>query len=334
MLMAWLYNARIIAIFAVVLLHVSGDVVVVNTIGSDDWWVGNIYDSLVRWCLPVFVMMSGALLLDPEKKESMLTFYRKRLSRVLVPLIFWSVFFLYRRHLGGEKLPGMEILNILLAGTPHGFMWFLYMILGLYLFTPFFRKVVALSTRGELALLVASGFVLAAASYAHGAFVSGSSRLFFERSVLYVPYFFIGHLIREDENPPPRAVAWIVFIISWVLTAWFTYSLSAQKGLAAGLYFYSFLSITVIPMSISFMYILKTWSRPIINMNAAKKLSGLTLGIYLIHSLVWDVTNNMGYDAHWFDPIGAIPARTLLIYAVSLVIAWVVSRVPHLKRII
>ncbi len=289
---------------------------------------------MVRWCVPVFVMMSGALLLDQKKKEGMLTFYKKRLSRILVPIIFWSVFFLYRRHSGGENFSGMEILNILLDGTPHGFMWFLYMILGLYLFTPFLRKVVALSTRRELAVLVASGFVLAAVSYFHGALVSGSSRLFFERSLLYVPYFFMGHLIREDKKPPPRAVLWIVFILSCALTAWFVYLLSAKQGLDAGLYFYGFLSITVIPMSISFMYLLKTWSRPFINMNVAKKLSGLTLGIYLIHSEVWDITKHMGYDAHWFNPISAIPVRTLLIYTVSLVIAWVVSMVPYLKRTI
>ena len=67
--MVWLDNSRIIAILAVVFLHVSAGVVTESVIGTESWWVGNLYDSLVRWCVPVFVMISGAVLLDHSKKK-------------------------------------------------------------------------------------------------------------------------------------------------------------------------------------------------------------------------------------------------------------------------
>ncbi|WP_273975049.1 acyltransferase family protein, partial [Serratia ureilytica] len=57
--MRWFNNARVIAILAVVLLHVSSRVVMWSELGSNDWWYANLYDSLVRWCVPVFVMISG-----------------------------------------------------------------------------------------------------------------------------------------------------------------------------------------------------------------------------------------------------------------------------------
>lgn len=57
--MVWLDNARIAAIFAVVLLHVAAEIVNGTAIGSEFWWFGNIYDSLVRWCVPIFVLESG-----------------------------------------------------------------------------------------------------------------------------------------------------------------------------------------------------------------------------------------------------------------------------------
>ncbi|MDQ6971139.1 MAG: acyltransferase family protein, partial [Mariprofundaceae bacterium] len=84
--MIWLDNSRVLAVFAVILVHVSDGFVSHYPMGSEYWWIGNIYDSAVRWCVPVFVMISGALLLDPAKHENLNTFYRKRFSRICIPI--------------------------------------------------------------------------------------------------------------------------------------------------------------------------------------------------------------------------------------------------------
>ena len=152
--MIWLDNSRIIAIFAVVMLHVAAGVVTGTDIGTTNWWFGNIYDSGVRWSVPVFVMISGALLLDPNKKEDLLTFYKKRLSKIFIPILIWTFLFLIwaflKGQISGNEISIIHLLKRILSGKPHYHMWFLYMILCLYLFTPFFRKVIINSTRKEL----------------------------------------------------------------------------------------------------------------------------------------------------------------------------------------
>src|SRR3712207_2098915 len=90
----WVDNLRIVAAFAVVVIHVSSGVMDEQATGSTNWWIGNLYNSMMRWCVPAFVMVSGLLLLDPSKNESIRLFYRKRTRRVLVPLLFWTMFFL------------------------------------------------------------------------------------------------------------------------------------------------------------------------------------------------------------------------------------------------
>ena len=166
--MIWLDNARIIAILAVVFLHVAGNVVTESDIGSEYWWYGNLYDSFVRWCIPVFVMISGALLLNPSKIESLRAFYAKRVSRILIPVMFWSAVFLLRwasnSAMGDQEMLALELLKRLLSGKPHDHMWFLYMIIFLYLFTPFFRKIVANSTRRELVIFVVATFLISIAN--------------------------------------------------------------------------------------------------------------------------------------------------------------------------
>src|SRR3546814_5311212 len=65
-------TARIGACFMVVVLHVAA-----MNFGVFDhqWWASNFYDSLTRSCVPVFLMISGVLLLG--KQETLAVFFRK-----------------------------------------------------------------------------------------------------------------------------------------------------------------------------------------------------------------------------------------------------------------
>lgn len=112
--MVWLDNSRIIATFAVVFLHVAGFFLNAG-MDSQYWWFGNIFSSFSKWCIPVFVMISGALLLSPDKTESMETFYRKRVSKIFIPILFWSMLYSlgaqWQGILNSKEIPILEFLN-------------------------------------------------------------------------------------------------------------------------------------------------------------------------------------------------------------------------------
>ncbi len=336
--MSWIDNSRIIAIFAVVWLHVSAGVVMLADFGSQYWWIGNILDALVRWSVPVFVMISGALLLDPGKKEQPNVFYRKRLSRILIPILFWSAFYLFwsfrdGAYDGSRSLP-VAMVKKLLTGRPYFHMWFLYMILGLYVFTPFLRKIVAHSTRRQLAGLVAACFVLAAVNDLYAGLFASDSKLFVNWFLCYLPYFLLGSLIRRDQRRHSKAMLTAVFLASVLATAAGCFLLADRKGIFAGLYCYRYLSLTVIPMSISVMYLLKSWNRPLVNAGIARKAATLTLGVYLCHPLAMQFFDRQGFHSMRFHPLVSVPAVALVVFAVSLGAMWVLDRVPLLKRTI
>ena len=78
---------RIAAIGAVVLIHSSSGLVLNNAIrGSATWWVGVVLNRGAGWAVPVFIMVSGALLLAPRPNEGAAAFYRRRLDRIAIPL--------------------------------------------------------------------------------------------------------------------------------------------------------------------------------------------------------------------------------------------------------
>jgi surface polysaccharide O-acyltransferase-like enzyme len=284
-------------------------------------------------------MTSGALLLDQNKKEDLSTFYGKRMSRIAWPILFWSAFFLFwtflKQLIKGNPLSAMELAEMLLSGKPYYHMWYLYMILGLYLFTPFFRKNIAHATDQELVFLVSFMFILAAVKSVYSKlYPEGGPDLFIFWFLSFIPYFIVGYMIRQTAARPSKLILFLIFVLSFLATAFGCYFVSLGSGLNAGLYFYDNLSITVIPMSISIMFLLKTWDAPLISENTNQKIASLTLGIYLIHPIILDVINYKTPGTMAFNPAISIPVIAIFIFVISLVGAWVIYQLPYLRRTI
>lgn len=130
---------RIIAIFNVIILHIAAYFWAEQPINSYNFNIMTMYDSLVRFCVPLFVMISGILWLNPKKEVDIKNIYRKNILKIVIAFIFWSSIYsaLEVLFLGGI---GIEEF-IWKCVTGHYHMWFLYMIIGLYIITPLIRKI-------------------------------------------------------------------------------------------------------------------------------------------------------------------------------------------------
>ena len=138
-------TARVAACFMVVMLHTAA-----TRFGSFDeqWWASNFYDSLVRSCVPLFLMITGVLLLG--KRESLPAFLSKRFARVLPPLVFWSLFYMAWNTWRGEHYgPWYGWLEAIVHGPVVFHLWYLYAIVGIYLFVPFLRSIWNAAQPGE-----------------------------------------------------------------------------------------------------------------------------------------------------------------------------------------
>ena len=85
---------RALAITLVILLHAANTTLKGSSVPEAYWWTAVVYKSLALPCVPLFVMLSGALLLKRSKlREPIRVFLNKRLKRLGLPVIFWSVVF-------------------------------------------------------------------------------------------------------------------------------------------------------------------------------------------------------------------------------------------------
>ncbi|POR16914.1 hypothetical protein BWK58_15200, partial [Flavobacterium columnare] len=87
----WITSLRVLATFSVIFLHTSAEILYqYGKTSNANWWIGNIYDSSVRFCVPIFLMISGALILSKDYKN-ITEYLKKRVLRIIFPFLFWSI---------------------------------------------------------------------------------------------------------------------------------------------------------------------------------------------------------------------------------------------------
>ena len=157
----WLDVLRLVAILMVIAIHCTDPFNASPESRANpefNFW-GSVYGSMLRASVPLFVMMTGFLLLPVRQEAS--TFYKKRIPRVLFPFLIWSVLFdlapWFIQWVGGspelvtdffpwEPNPSASFVEALktIALIPLTFtvyatpMWYIYALIGLYLYMPVF----------------------------------------------------------------------------------------------------------------------------------------------------------------------------------------------------
>ena len=237
----WLDVVRFAAMFTVVCCHCAdpfnfyaGDPTA--DLESIKFW-GAAWGAALRPCVPLFVMITGALLLPVKDQAG--PFYRKRISRVLWPFLIWSVLYnLFPWILGllgfrpetlltffpysGEDVARQSLSVSLgyIAQIPVNFsvvdvhMWYIYLLIGLYLFMPVFSAwVEKASEKAKLWFLAAWGvtlFVPYIREFA-GEYIWGACSW----NEFYMLYYFagfngyllLGHYLRHHDWPLSKILA-------------------------------------------------------------------------------------------------------------------------------
>ncbi len=144
---------KLIATFGVVVLHVY--CVGHNSLFlSRDWYISVIGNALVRWTVPLFVMISGTLFLDSGKEITYSSLIRKYEKRLIVSFLFWACF--YSIIFVAYKMFRGETVNISQIQL-HFHLWFLPMLMGVYLLIPLMKRILTNHSTYKWALLVWGG---------------------------------------------------------------------------------------------------------------------------------------------------------------------------------
>ena len=367
----WLDVVRFIAMFTVVCCHCTDPFNfypgTAPNIGEIKLW-GAIYGSVLRPCVPLFVMITGPLLLPVRGHAS--TFYKKRIPRVFYPFLIWSVlynlfpwitgllglnpqiildFFPYAGEEVMQQSFSVSLEYILMI--PFNFsilavhMWYIYLLIGLYLYLPVFSAwVEKASERAKLMFLLAWGVTLLLPYYYQ--FVSNylwGTCSWNSFGMLYAfagfnGYLLLGHYLKNLEWSLKKtlAIGIPMFAAGYAVTFLGFRHITALPEYTDEMLelFFTYCSLNVVMMTIPVFMLAKKVK---VNSERMKKaLANLTVcgfGIYMIHYFFTgpSVVLMRAIDM----PIGLqIPVAAILAFAVSWGLVWLIYRAGKVAKYI
>ena len=342
---------RTIAMVGVILFHATGHWTIssqelnqMNLLEITSWCIVVIYQSIGAIAVPLFLMLSGALLLQPQKKdETLRVFFKKRWTRIGLPFFFWSVAYFVWDFLV-QKIPFSAdvILQGLLNGAYTHF-WYIYVLVGLYFLTPLLRTLLANADKALMKYFL----ILWVVGVAVMPFLDLLSPFRLNGNVFafsgYVGFFVLGTYLTTVKLR--RSIICFCMFVGITLTAFGTYVL-ATTGVGGNMYFFQeYLSPTVILAAVMLFLLLLTVKPPVqqaISSSKGNKLfkvvSENTLPIFFLHVMVLESIQN-GYfgftlNRNILTPVIEAPLMTAIVLFTTLGVVFSLKKIPYLNKLI
>lgn len=306
------------------------------------WLLCYAVQSWLRFCVPVFVMCSGAMLLSGSKDLPPPAFYRKRLPKLLVPLLAWSVvYYVYKVGLpqAWSLAYPAEFLRQLLSARVVGNFWFLYMLLGVYLAAPFLQTLLRHLTRSQQWLFALLSLGLPGCVQLLQPLLT--LRIGLEYSIFtgYVGYFVLGHLLQTAT--PAKKRGRILLLLLYLATVAVTFGgqcLARRIDARYAFFFFDYTMLNVAVMSAAVFLLLRSlpvawspaWQTRIATVGKA------TYGIYLVHILAKFFLKigilGTPIQVTDFPPLLGVLLVTAGMFVLSLAMVLLLSRLPLLRK--
>ena len=338
---------RIVATIAVMLIHTSGHITSQVVCSPVEVFVMTFFSGISGCCIPIFVMISGALLIPRD--VSLKDLHGRRILRILVAFLFWSFFYagvfpLF--HLVFEKSYHSSLTAVLTDAiniNSHFHLWYLPMTIGLYLCLPLFKKIVESETLTYYFLLLF--FVFSSAIPTTFSVLSVLLRsspddtlhnlqtiinyIDVNAVIGYSGYFILGFVLSTTQIS--RRQRYLIyafgitgFLVSLTLRLFVSPRIESQVG--------NF-SISALLLSSAVFVLFKYTQRNNYNSGTiAKRLSKYSFGAYLLHLFVLTVLEIIGIDGIPVSPLSLFSIELLCVVLLSFALSSLINKIPFLQK--
>lgn len=343
-IISWADLIRVVAIYLVVVIHVSGQLTDAwGEIPTDQWIIADVYGGIARVAVPLFFMISGYLLLP--RSESLGDFYAKRMRKLLVPFVVWSLIYLswYCGTHPNTCTPSV-VWDLLKPPGAYYHLWFLYSLLSVYLVLPVLRLMFRPDAeKSILWYLIILWLLFQAVLTLANKFWNLDIRFGPPLTTGFACFFLLGYLLGQIPLSPARLVlAAGVWVIGILVTIIGTYFLTRASGHFDG-FFYDFVSLNVILSSAAAFLLLRWLSdrEPFLSPQAltiTRSLAAAAFGIYIIHVMVMEVLSGwlpfVQINAFMGHALWSILLVSTLVFLISFLITRFLQKIPIVSQIV
>lgn len=290
---------------------------------------------LVIWGTPIFIMVSGYLLIKPSPSQNIKEFINKRASKILIPLVFWNIFYYLINH-NFTNLSITEFFYLFFHQQIQSHLYFLNIIFGLYLITPLISKNI-----NKLQLSIVVPLLICFSSLYHYSYCFLNFPKITSPLLIFIPYigyYLAGYWIKTwpkiKYSKLTNILVTFIFLSSIFITRKlvFIFTTHDQDTILV-----SNLSLPVAAMTIIiFSKLILISNKYLIKYKSLPKFANLTLGVYLIHPFYLfllktiPVYSYLQTNYFWLWFFGLFATTTTL----SFITIYLLKKIPILNRVV
>lgn len=279
---------RIVAFLSIVMIHTATVTYeAYSSISHFPWLVSFILSYGLRFSTPLFVMISGYLFLSSDRSRDVKSFYAKRAGKILLPLLFWNIFYYFFYCYFNGLVPGIsDFWGRFFAGGTYFHLYFLFLIAGLYIITPFLKRILS---RLNLNLVVPL-LILVSGLYYYLATWTGLPRLDTAVTLflLYIGYYLAGYWVSRWRFHYRLLSLLIIFVFLFLALAASLPFINRFGIYDQGTFLANRLSLLMaIPTLLIFHLLFKLGNEffHAKNLIIVDRLALVSMGVYLIHPI-------------------------------------------------
>jgi len=342
----YLDTLRALATFGVIIIHVSTPTLKMNFGKNLFYWMsGNLFDSSVRFAVPIFLMLTGATMLGREYNTR--EFYKKRFIRVFIPFLFWMVvYWVFRWSVLRSWQQPKEFMAIIrwafdlfVAEGISKHFWYFYMILVVYLFVPFVGKELRKIKKSTILQLIIvwvilnfflRGVPMNLYGWSVDSVASKFLGWFLHAGYLVVGYYLVNMPIMTSKF---RIMAMITFVLSIISSTLLTYIFS-ENAHKLDLSMYGYLTINTFIQSVAVFLMVKDYNiKNRVALQIQHAICNYSYGIYLAHVMVLGIFFNCGFYWKIAHPLISIPVVSVVTLITCYLIIFVLRKIPAGKYV-
>ena len=331
--------AKCLAIFCVLLIHAASDSLRCGTVGSLHWLSGLFWGSISRGAVPLFLLCSGALLLDSSRPLTVPHIWRRNIPHMLLALFFWDAVYKVIGLITSSQTDPAALRSVLydwLLWQHEGHLYYLPVLLLTYAALPLTRTFTAHADAKTMRYFLGFWF-------AFGVLLPTLRQLGLLQSFggivrqwpLPMAWSALGCTVLGDalrRRPLSAHCSVLLFAVGFVLCFAGTWRLSATAGTLKTPFLEGFSPGPCLMSAGIFSLCVHCVPRLPRRLNSAtERLSRASFCIYLVHIAVLRLLYALGLSTNWL-PALSIPAVAILCGALSTCLYLLLSRIPWVNR--
>jgi surface polysaccharide O-acyltransferase-like enzyme len=259
-----------------------------NSLTKQESYICIVLNNLWQWCVPIFVMITGVLFLNPEKDISLEKILKKYVFRVVlaiivfgIPYCFMEIFFEANFSFKFSQI-GIATFNAI-QGKSWDHMWYLYMIAGLYLSIPLIKTFVINASKSVIKYTLAVLFIFTSIIPSLESIFQYKFGIYIPINSVYVFYLLLGYYIHYNKLKIKNIIlmalimVYVLFVIFMPLNKNFISFENAGRIILTG-----YNSPIVIMVTAAVFCLLYQGGK---KNKAMDIIAPMCFGIYLIHTL-------------------------------------------------